>query len=91
MRLLTVCLSAVLLAACAAPSAHWEKSGASQTAVNEALQECRVQARLSPEPRVRRPDPALPGALPEQQESRDAREAQALQRCMQEKGYSARR
>lgn len=80
------------LAACAAPSpAQWEKPGASQTAVNETMQECRVQARLASEPAIRARDPETPGALMVQLEERDAREAQQFQICMQAKGYSAKR
>jgi hypothetical protein len=91
MRLLTSCFSAVLLAACAAPTAHWEKTGASESALNADMQQCRTQARLAAEPRTREPDPTMPGVLPRREEDRDARETQHFQQCMQQKGYSARR
>jgi hypothetical protein len=84
--------SLLALAACAAPAPQWEKPGASQTAVDEAMQQCRVQVSLSPEQRVGSPM-ARSGATPaiDRIDDRHAREAQQLQRCMQEKGFSLRR
>ena len=80
------------LAACTAPAPQWEKPGASQAAVDEAMQQCRVQASLSPQPHLGAPlarssgAPAL-GRI----EDRQAREAQQFQNCMQEQGFSAKR
>lgn len=84
--------SSALIAACAAPAAHWEKPGATQTMVDEAVQECRVQARLSPEQRVgtQLSRPGTAGAM-DRIEEREGREAERFQRCMLGKGYSAKR
>lgn len=87
--ILLAALSAVL-AGCAAPATRWEKPGASQAAVDEAVQECRMQARLSPEPRLGSPmaRSGATGAM-DRIEDRDARDAQRFHDCMQKKGYSA--
>jgi hypothetical protein len=80
------------LAACAAPGAQWEKPGADQAAVAEALQQCRVEARLSPQPNLGSPTPRSGGAAAmDRMEEREAREALALRKCMHDKGYSAKR
>jgi hypothetical protein len=85
-------LVALLLAACAAPGAQWEKPGASQSAVDEDSQQCRVQSRLDPEPQVGTLSPYSMGTPPlERAEQRDARESRRFTKCMQEKGYSPRR
>jgi len=80
------------LAACSSPVPQWEKPGAAQSAVDEAMQECRVQASLSPPQHVGAPL-ARSGGTPalERIDDRHAREAQQLQKCMLEKGFSIRR
>lgn len=79
-----------MLAACAVSATHWTKPGATQAMVEEALQDCRTQARLSPEPRVGTglTRPGMTGAM-DRLEERDSREAEQLRRCMTEKGFRA--
>ena len=85
-------LTVPLLAACAAGTPQWEKAGAGQTAIDEELQRCRVEARLAPEPRLGGPNtstsdsPLLDGG-----QERQAQDEQRIARCMQGKGYSAKR
>ena len=81
----------VFLTGCAAPVTQWEKPGASLTAVDEAMQACRVAARLSPQPRMGSPTPhtmGTPGM--DRIEDRDANEAARFRKCMQDQGYSAK-
>jgi hypothetical protein len=81
----------VFLPACAAPPAHWEKAGASQTAVDEAMQQCQVQSRLSPQ-QHRGPTPRTTGTPGmDRVQSRDADEAEQVRKCMLDKGYSQTR
>jgi hypothetical protein len=83
-------LAVVALAACSAPVAHWDKSGADQATTNADTQQCREQARLAQPPPMlsRSPDfSATPVMSIETREDRDGREAQQFQMCMQEKGY----
>ena len=89
MRTTLTLVSALALAACAAPAPQWEKPGAGAAAVDEAMQECRVQASLSPPQHVGAPLPRSGGtpAL-DRIDDRHAREAQQLQKCMREKGFS---
>lgn len=81
----------VVLGACAAPPpARWEKAGASEAAIKEALQECRVALSLAPQPHSLAPlkggrSPGL-DRIEDRQGSDDAR----IQRCMQDKGFNAR-
>jgi hypothetical protein len=87
-------LLSVALAACASP-AQWEKPGATETARNDDSEQCRVQARFAPLP----PDyaPALSGSASmtsnvlSREEQRARIEAEAFQKCMTGKGYSAKR
>jgi hypothetical protein len=84
-------LLALALAACSS-GPQWEKPGASQSAVDEEMQQCRMQARLDPEPQIGTLSPYTMGTPSiERNDQRDAREAQRFAKCMQEKGYSARR
>jgi hypothetical protein len=84
--------AAIALAACSAPTAQWEKPGASIVTLQEDLQQCQAEARISPQalgsptPRESLGTPAM-----DRVEDRDAREAQQVQKCMQAKGYSAMR
>jgi hypothetical protein len=85
------CLLALTLAACAS-APQWEKSGASQTQLDEDTQQCRVQTSLTPEPRIGSMlasgmgTPAMDRA-----EQRDAKEGVLFDKCMQDKGYRAKR
>jgi hypothetical protein len=80
----------VFLAGCAAPVTQWEKPGASQAAVDEAMQQCRVEARLSPQQHLP-PTPRTMGTPGmDRIQSRDADEAEQFQKCMRDRGYSAK-
>lgn len=79
-----------LLAACAS-APHWEKSGASETAMADELQQCRVAAMPAPQQRFG-PTPMSSGTpLMDRGQERDSQEAQQIRRCMQDKGYSIKR
>ena len=81
-----------LLAACAAGTPQWDKPGAAQAAIDEDMQKCRMDARLSPEPRIAGPSPVTSrDPLVDRGQERDAQEAQEVRRCMQGKGYSLKR
>jgi hypothetical protein len=90
MKIRFLCLLA--LAACAAPEPNWEKPGASQSAVDEAMQQCRMEVRMSPEQHLGTPRPHSSGSpyTPgmERLETRDQEIAQRFQKCMTGKGYS---
>ena len=84
-------LCAAALAGCASSSSPaWQKPGASQTEVDDALRECRVQARLNPQQNVGALEPRGGGtpAL-DRIEDRDRAELGAIDRCMRAKGYAA--
>jgi hypothetical protein len=92
MRLAYGWLTVPLLAACAAGTPQWEKAGAGQSAIDEELQRCRVEARLSPQPRLGGPNSSTSDSpLVERGQERDAQEEQRTAKCMQDKGYSAKR
>jgi hypothetical protein len=77
-----------LLAACAAGSPQWDKPGAAQAAIDEDMQKCRVEVRISPEPRSAAPSPTSSSSpLVDRGQERDAQEAQEVRRCMEGKGY----
>ena len=83
-----------LLSACAANAPTWQKSGASESAINEDLQGCRIQARLAPDPSIlATPSPQQSSGTPliDRGQERDAKEAQQMRACMQAKGYSLSR
>lgn len=81
-----------LLAACAAGTPQWDKPGAAQAAVDEDLQRCRVEARLSPQPHLGGPS-AQTSATPlvDRGQEREAQEAQQIRKCMEGRGYSVKR
>lgn len=81
-----------LLAACAAGSPQWDKPGAAQAAIDEDMQKCRVDVRISPEPRPAAPSPTSSSSpLVDRSQERDAQEAQEVRRCMEGKGYRLKR
>lgn len=90
MRTPTVWFLIPLLAACAQSAPAWQKSGASESAMSEDLQQCRVQARLAPDPSIlAAPSPQQSGApMMDRGQERDAKEAQDVRACMQGRGYS---
>ena len=81
-----------LLAACAAGAPQWDKPGAAQAAMDEDMQNCRVTASLSPEPRLSGPSRMTSSdPLVDRGQERDAQEAQEVRRCMEGKGYRLKR
>jgi hypothetical protein len=85
-------LFVLTVAACAAPEPIWEKPGASQTAADEAVQQCRTEVRMAPQQHVGTPRPHSSGSpyTPgmERMDNRDNEELQRFQKCMTGKGYS---
>jgi hypothetical protein len=56
------------------------------------MQKCRVDTRLSPEPRLGGPSPMTSAnPLIDRGQERDAQEAQEVRKCMEGKGYSVMR
>lgn len=91
MKKISACITALALGACAS-APQWEKSGASETQLNEDMQRCRVQTGLTPEPRIGSTSPSGTGTpAMDRAEGRDAREAVLFDKCMQDKGYRAKR
>ena len=90
MRTPTVYLLFPLLAACAGNAPTWQKAGASESATNDDLQQCRVQSRMAPDHSVLAlPTPNQSGSpMMDRGKDRDAKEAQDVSACMQGKGYS---
>ena len=85
-------LTVPLLAACAAGTPQWEKAGAGQSAIDEELQRCRVEAQLSPQPGVQGPTARTSDSpLVDRGQERDSQDEQRIRQCMQGKGYSAKR
>lgn len=93
MKIRSFCL--LLLAACAAAEPIWEKPGAGQSAVDEAMQQCRVEVRMAPQQHLGTPRPHSPNSpyTPgmERLEDRDSQDVQRFQKCMTDKGYSLKR
>ena len=79
-----------LLAACAGNAPTWQKAGASESATNDDLQQCRVQARQAPDPSIMAiPTPQQSGTpMIDRGQERDAKEDQDVRACMQGRGYS---
>jgi hypothetical protein len=91
MNLIRTLFPALALAACSS-APQWERAGASQTQLDEDLQQCRVKSALSPEPRIGSLSPSGTGTpAMERAEQRDAKEAVLFDKCMQDKGYRAKR
>jgi hypothetical protein len=85
-------LTVPLFAACAAGTPQWEKAGAGQSAIDEELQRCRLEAQLSPQPRLQGPTASTSESpFVDRGQERDAQDAQRIGKCMQDKGYSAKR
>lgn len=92
MRTPNVWLLIPLLVACAESAPAWQRSGASESAINEDLQQCRVQARLSPDPSILATPVQTSGTpLIDRGQERDSKEDQQVRKCMQGKGYSLKR
>lgn len=79
-----------LLAACAS-APHWEKSGTSETAMADDLQQCRVGVMLSPQQQLGRTPVSSGTPLMDRGQEREAQDEQQIRKCMQDKGYSIKR
>jgi hypothetical protein len=80
------------LAACAAPSTHWEKPGASAAMVQADNDQCLENARMNaPQPAVFEQTGTVTTRVLTVEEQRQRNEVEYFQKCMQEKGYSAKR
>jgi len=91
MKKISACIAALVLGACSSTPA-WEKAGASDTQLGEDMQQCRVQTGLTPEPRIGSLAPSGMGTpAMDRAEGRSAREAVVFDKCMQDKGYRAKR
>jgi len=90
MKSIWVCLPVLLLTACAAPVTQWEKPGASLTAVDDAMQQCRMDARLAPQPHLGPSPHSMGTPALDRIEDRDVNEDARFRKCMQDKGYSAK-
>lgn len=82
-----------LLAACATTAPQWEKAGSNDVAMSEDLQQCRVQARLSPQQSVEASPTGQTSSAPlaDRGQERDAQEDQQTSDCMRGKGYRLKR
>ena len=81
-----------LLAACAASAPGWQKAGASESAMNEDLQQCRIQTRVSPDPSIlATPSQGIGTPMADRGQERDSSDNQQVRACMQARGYSLRR
>ena len=91
MKKISAWFTVLALGACAS-APQWEKSGASETQLNEDMQQCRVNTSLTPEPRIGSLNPTGMGTpAMERAEQRGAKEAVLFDKCMQDKGYRAKR
>ena len=92
MRTFQVWLVIPLLVACAQSAPAWQKSGASESAMNEDLQQCRLQTRLSPDPSIlATPSQGSGTPMIDRGQERDASDSQQIRACMQARGYSLQR
>jgi hypothetical protein len=82
----------LLLAACGSPPT-WQKSGVTETTVQNDSSDCRVQARLAPLPEryTPSPDPSVTSKVMSLEEQRAAFETVEFQKCMTGKGYTTKR
>jgi hypothetical protein len=82
----------LLLPACgSAPT--WEKAGATETTVQNDSDDCRVKARLAPLPEryMGSPSASVTSKVLSREEQRAMYETEEFQKCMNAKGYTAKR
>ena len=85
-------MASVALAACAAPTAQWEKPGTSAAATQEAHEQCRASALLEArEPYLWGPQTTTTTRVLTVEEQRELNQIEAFQKCMQGKGYATKR
>jgi len=72
---------------------HWEKAGSNEAKVTEDSDDCRVQARLSqlPPPTVASPSGSVTTRVLTREDERALHDTENFQKCMRDKGYSAKR
>ncbi len=90
MNPLRLALCSLALAACAAPTAstpRWEKSGATEAQVMEALQDCRVEGRVPASGRVGADSGTGTAGIGSRDRQFAEDEATLLQSCMRAKGF----
>jgi hypothetical protein len=89
---LAIAVFPFLLAACSSPPT-WDKAGATETTVQNDSDDCRVKARLAPLPEryMGSPGPSVTSKVLTREEQRAMYEADEFQKCMNAKGYTAKR
>ena len=91
MNPLRLALCSLVLAACAAPTTtstpRWEKSGATEAQVMEALQECRVEGRVPASARVGADSGTGTAGIGSRDRQLAEDEAVLLQSCMRARGF----
>ena len=72
---------------------HWDKAGANEARVKEDSEDCRVQVRLSqlPPQTVPSPSQSVATRVLSREEDRALHDSENFQKCMRDKGYSAKR
>jgi len=82
----------IVLAACSTPGAHWEKPGANEATAKADNEQCRAKARAeAPQPHVFAATGGVTTRVLTPEEQREQLELEYFQKCMREKGYSAKR
>jgi len=90
---MAVAMAALAFAGCGSPPT-WQKTGATETAVQNDSDDCRVKARLAPLPERYMGSPtsqSAAGRALSREEQRAMFEADEFQKCMMAKGYIAKR
>jgi hypothetical protein len=89
---LAIAVFPFLLAACSSPPT-WDKAGTTETTVQNDSDDCRVKARLAPLPEryMGSPGPSVTSKVLTREEQRAMYEADEFQKCMNAKGYTAKR
>jgi len=84
---------ALLFAGCGSPPT-WQKTGATETAMQNDSDDCRGKARLAPLPERYMGSPtsqSVTGTALSREEQRALFEVDEFQKCMMAKGYTAKR
>jgi len=88
-----VAVVALFFAGCGSPPT-WQKTGATETAMQNDSDDCRVKARLAPLPERYMGSPtsqSVTGTALSREEQRALFEVDEFQKCMMAKGYTAKR
>ena len=90
-HLLSIAVAAVLLAACESAPV-WKKADASEAMMKDDAYGCHAKARVSPSPYPKPPpSPYAAAVVLDADDARLRFEQEEFRRCMEEKGYSAKR